>query len=101
MAAKYDGDSWLELQRMREEKMRYEVLLMLYEAAGGKVDCDINCWSFAVDLGVWHTEIFRVVEFLDRKGYVRYRGAGPVVCLTAKGADCITRSDDRRRSIRD
>lgn len=101
MAAKYEGDSWLDLQRRREERMRYEILSMLYRAAGGDVEREINCWTFATDLGVWHAEVFRVLEYLDRRGYLAYRGAGPVVCLTPKGRDFIQGGSGDRHSIRD
>lgn len=101
MAAKFDGDSWLDLQRKREERMRYEVLAMLYRAADGHVGREINCWNFATQLGVWHAEVFRVLEFLDRKGLVQYRGAGPVVCLTEEGKQYIDSGRGDRKSVRD
>lgn len=101
MAAKQDGDSWLDLQHRREERMRYEILSMLYRAARGEVDREINCWSFATQLGVWHAEVFRVLEHLDRRGLLEYRGAGPVVCLTESGRDYIEGGSGDRSSIRD
>lgn len=81
--------------------MRYEVLDMLYRAAGGKVDAQRNAWGFAIDLGIWHAELFRVVEWLTSKGLVRYCGAGPLVCLTVRGAAYLERAGTQRRAIRD
>lgn len=81
--------------------MRYEILSMLYRAAGGEVGREINCWSFATELGVWHAEVFRVLEYLDRRGYLKYRGAGPVVCLTPEGRDFMVSGSGARPSIRD
>lgn len=101
MAAAPNDDSWVELQRKREERMRYEVLDMLYRATGGKVDAQRNAWGFAMDLGIWHAELFRIVEWLSSKQLIRYCGAGPLVCLTQKGASFMERAGQRRRSIRD
>jgi len=101
MAAAPSDETWLDLQRRREERMRYEVLYMLYRASEGRVEKQQNAWYFALELGVWHTELFRVVEWLDRKGLLRYCGAGPVVCLTPAGVDLIERRAGQRRSIRD
>lgn len=100
MAAAESNDSWMELQRMREERMRFEVLNVLYRAVEGEVDVQRNVRPFAVDLGVWHAELFRIVEWLERQGLIRYCGAGPVVCLTDKGVGFISRGGERR-SIRD
>ena len=80
--------------------MRFEVLEMLYRATDGSTDAERNAWGFATDLGVWHAELFRVVEWLARYGLIRYCGAGPIVCLTARGARFMERSGERRRSIR-
>lgn len=81
--------------------MRYEILSMLYRATGGDVDREINCWNFATELGVWHAEVFRVLEYLDRHSYIEYRGAGPVVCLTPAGREFIEGGSRDRRSVRD
>jgi hypothetical protein len=81
----------------REERMRYEVLLMLHRAARGSGENAVNAWGFAQDLGVWHAELFRVVEFLERKGLVEYLGAGPVIRITAAGIDFVEAAPDRRR----
>jgi hypothetical protein len=86
-------------RREREERMRYEVLLMLYHAARASPENAVNAWGFAQDLGVWHAELFRVVEFLERRGLVEYLGAGPVVRITAAGIEYVE-SEPRRRTVR-
>ena len=96
-----NGPGWEALQRRREERMRYEVLLMLYRATEGAMDRPFNVVRFTQDLGVWHAELFRVVEWLDRKGFVRYLGAGPTVSLTPRGIAYIEREAAGRRSLRD
>lgn len=80
--------------------MRYEVLLMLYRAAQSNPSNPIQAWSWAQDLGVWHEELFRVVEFLDRAGLIEYLGAGPLVRITQLGTEFIE-AERGRRSIRD
>lgn len=81
--------------------MRYEVLVALYEVCGRVPGCAVHFSRFAEELGAWREELFRAVEWLDRKGYVRYHGAGPVVSLTEKGVDYIQRDARQRRTIRD
>lgn len=81
--------------------MRFEVLTMLYRASEGRVDAERNAWGFATDLGIWHAELFRIVEWLASQGLIRYCGAGPIVCLTERGIDFLERPGERRRSIRE
>lgn len=80
--------------------MRYQVLRMLYEATNGDPGVKCNIARFDLDLGTWRAELFRIVEWLDRTGFVRYCGAGPTVCITNKGATFM-QEQDRRHSIRD
>ena len=101
MAAAKGHDGWLERQRWREERRRYEVLRSLYEACGGARDCIVRVAGFAEGLGVWREELFRSVEFLDRRGYVNYPGAGPAVSITRKGIDYLTSRAGKRRSVRE
>jgi hypothetical protein len=96
-----DRDSWLELQRKREERMRYEVLNLISTSVGGQPEVEKNVSSFIHQLGTWHAELFRVVEWLDRQGFIRYCGAGPTVCLTPRGVAFLDSAAGRRRSIRD
>lgn len=81
--------------------MRFEVLTLLYQASEGKEDAERNAWAFAVDLGIWHAELFRIVEWLASHGLMRYCGAGPIVCLTRRGVDFLERPGERRQSIRE
>ena len=80
--------------------MRYEVLAAVYAGCGGEVGCTLPVSTFTEELGIWREELFRVLEFLDRKGYLAYHGAGPLVSITRKGADYIERSAGKRRSVR-
>ena len=88
-------------RQRREERMRYEVLDMLYRASARDPERRINCRGFAEDIGVWQAEVFRVVDFLDRIGFIQYCGAGPVVCITERGIDYLERGAGRRKRISD
>lgn len=101
MAAAESGDSWVQRTREREERMRFEVLAMVYRAAQGNADAVIRVSGFLQELGVWYEELFRVVEFLDRCGYLSYQGAGPLVRITPRGIRLIEGEAGARRSIRD
>ena len=81
--------------------MRYEVLATLYQACEGKAGCALTVSRFSQELGIWREELFRVLEFLDRKGYIIYHGAGPLVSITRRGIDYIEQEAVRRRSIRE
>src|SRR5687767_4533860 len=100
MAVSGNDDSWLHRQRWREERMRYEVLAAIYQGCEGKAGCTLVVSAFAQELGIWREELFRVLEFLDRKGFIVYHGAGPLVSMTRNGIDYIERMGGRRKSIR-
>jgi hypothetical protein len=100
MAAPGDNDAWLHRQRWREERMRYEVLAAVCRECEGKVGCTLTVSAFTQELGIWREELFRVLEFLDRKGYIVYHGAGPLVSITRNGVDYIARLGGRWKSIR-
>lgn len=101
MAAGERESSWLDLQRQRDERLRFEVLRMLYDATGGDPECEKNAWGFALELGIWHAELFRVIDWLSHHGYVRYCGPGPTVCITPDGIVYLRTERHRRRSIRE
>ena len=81
--------------------MRFEVLSLIHSSVEGVPDLETNVSSFVHHLGTWHAELFRVVEWLDRHGFIRYCGAGPTVCLTRRGIDFLDSAAGRRKSIRE
>ncbi len=81
--------------------MRFEVLELIFASVDGRAEVELNVAGFVHHLGTWHTELFRVVEWLDRRGFIRYCGAGPTVCLTQVGIDFVGSDARRRRSIRE
>jgi hypothetical protein len=95
-----DGDAGIPERKQREERMRYEVLQMLNRATEGAPDRVVNAWSFSTDLGVWHAEVFRVVEWLERHRLVCYHGAGPAISITAEGVEYLKNGRYRRRTLR-
>ena len=95
-----ETDSWLHRQRWREERMRYAVLAAVHRETEGKAGVALLVSNFTEELGIWREELFRVLEFLDRKGYIVYHGAGPLVSITRDGIDYIERTGGRRKSIR-
>ena len=101
MAAAEEERSWVDLQRMREERMRFEVLSLIHRLAHGELHVEVHAGLFANDLGLWSTEVFRVVDFLAQRGYVEYLRAGPVLRLTEAGALLIDASDEGRRLVRE
>jgi hypothetical protein len=102
-AAERREEWWLDLQRRREERMRFEVLSMLAEAANHCVDFPVDIGGFVRRLGVWEDELERVLEYLHTRGYIAYENIGHDVraCLTVKGVDYIERDARRRRTIRE
>lgn len=97
------ADDWREKEKQREERMRYQVLHMLYESANRCADFEISVGGFVSRLGVWRDQLFRTLAYLDAEGYIRYSetAEGASVCLTVKGVDYIEVEAGRRRSIRD
>src|SRR5687768_472791 len=72
-------------RQRREERLRYEVLAMLWHAAKGDPEQPVDCRPLAGQIGVWTEEVYRAIDFLDRRGFVRYCAAGPIVCVTEAG----------------
>ena len=81
--------------------MRYEILARLDAASVSVPGTVLHLQNFPDGLGVWRQELFRVLDYLDRRGYITYHGAGPEVSITSKGIDYIQRPARRRRSLRD
>jgi hypothetical protein len=91
-----------ELARQRrEERMRYEVLDMVCRAARRDPEEEVSCAPFSETIGVWREELFRVLEFLDHAGLVRYCGPGPRVCITPRGIDYLYGKGKASKSVPD
>lgn len=82
------------------ENTRFLVLELTKRECGGEPGRCVTAWSFAEQLGIWQTELFRIIDFLDRAGYLDYCGGGPQVALTQKGLDYLVHDRGRRETIR-
>lgn len=105
VAAERSDDRGPDRRRVREERMRYEVLAMVHRSANRCADFEVDIGGFVQRLGVWQEELIRTLEYLDAQGYVRFSrltaGPGLNVCLTVKGVNDIERDSQRRQSIRE
>ena len=84
-----------------EERLRFEVLRGVYEVAEGDASMEVNASRFADVLSIPLEQVFAIVEFLSREGYLAYRGAGPRVSVTARGIDYVADDSGRRGTLRD
>ena len=102
-AADNRDDHWLELQQRRVERMRFEVLYMLYDAASHCVDLPVDVGGFVKSLGVWEDQLSTVLQYLHEQEYINYERVSDSVnvCLTIKGVDYIEKDRGRRSTIRD
>ena len=81
--------------------MRYEVLGMVCRAARRDPNEGVSCAPLSESVGVWREEIFRVLEYLDHTGLLRYCGPGPEVCITPRGIDFLYGEGRRHKSVPD
>lgn len=102
-AADNPEDRCLDLQQRRVERMRFEVLYMLYEAANRCVDLPVDVGGFVKSLGVWDDQLTTVLQYLHERQYIIYERVPDSVnvCLTVKGVDYIEKDRGRRRTIRE
>lgn len=85
----------------RWERQRYLVLDWVYANTGPSCDRRVNASVAAEETRLGPEEVFRSIEYLADRGYVRYVGPGPQVCITREGLEYLQRRAWRRRSIRD
>lgn len=83
------------------ERARYEFLLRLYHRTGADYRRVLHALDVGFDLGLPPVETFAIVEFLARKEYIDYLGAGPRIRITPMGVDFIHIGAGYRRTIRD
>ena len=96
-----DRETTESLRKRREERMRYEVLGMVCRAARRDPTASVNCAPFHDSIGVWREEVFRVLDFLDHAGLVRYGGPGPKVSITPRGIDYLYGQGKWRKGVPD
>lgn len=84
-----------------EERLRFAVLRGVYELAGGDASVEVNASRFAPDFSIPLEQVFAIVEYLSREGYLAYQGAGPRVSLTPRGIEYLEDDSGRRGTLRD
>lgn len=89
MAAAESEESWLDLQRQRERRMRYELLALLVRLSEEKAGHWFDAADLGEELGAWQGEVYRVLDWLDKKGFVSGWGVGRYVSATLNGVERI------------
>lgn len=86
-------------EREGRERVRYQVLEWLHRQVGRDCTEVVSAFGVCDDLDVPREEIFAAAEYLARRQYIDYIGAGPRICITDMGLRYLE-SGERRRSIR-
>lgn len=83
-----------------EERLRYDVLRFIYEHAGASCQQEVTGAQIGAALHLAYEDLYRVIHYLETRGYLDYRGAGPKVCLTETGFSYLSEIAGRRRTVR-
>lgn len=70
------------------------VLCGIFDLAGANRTAIVNAGAAADEFGLPRGEVFRIVEYLSSSALLEYRGAGPRVCLTERGARYVQKIRD-------
>lgn len=84
----------------RREKLRYQVLQWVYDHAGAACTVPVTGSQIGSALHLPYEELYRVIHYLEDRGYLVYLGAGPTVCITDKGIRYLEEEAGNRRTIR-
>jgi predicted transcriptional regulator len=84
----------------RREQLRYSVLELVFQRTGSNCELSVTGSEIGAALELPYEELYRVVHYLENRGFLNYRGAGPRVCITTKGIRYLEELSGRRRSIR-
>lgn len=88
-----------DTEREARERLRYQVLEWLHQQVGRNFTEVVSAFGLWERLDVPQEEIFAAAEYLARRQYIDYIGAGPRICITEVGFQYLENAD-RRRSIR-
>jgi DNA-binding IclR family transcriptional regulator len=95
------SDALRDQAREQEERQRFRVLERAYALTDGDCGRVLLGRELADRLGLSLESIFRHLEYLASRRYLRYIGAGPRVCLDPRGVKYVEAEAGRRRSIRE
>ncbi|HET7322446.1 MAG TPA: hypothetical protein VFI96_08140 [Longimicrobiaceae bacterium] len=87
--------------RQLHEHHRYLVLRLVQEGSRSDPRAIVTGSELVRTTELPPEEVFRILEFLARRGYIHYLGAGPRVRIARVGADYLQRGRGRRESVRD
>lgn len=73
----------------------------MYERTGAWADVPITGAEFEPVLNLPREQLYRLIEYLEGRGYLRYLSAGPRVSISKQGIGYIALMAGRRRSIRE
>jgi hypothetical protein len=98
----------IDSSRVREERMRYDVLRAIYRAANRFPCVRVDSRDFWAGMGGWPNGVERLISHLAQRGFIttgeELLGAGQdqgiVACITQRGVDYIQRDARRRRTVR-
>lgn len=88
-----------DTEREGRERLRYRVLEWLHQQVGRNCTEVVSAFGASEHLDVPREEIFAAAEYLARRHYINYIGAGPRICITEVGLQYLENAE-RRRSIR-
>ena len=84
-----------------EERLRYEVLSTIYELAGAVCQRAVTGTQIGAALDLRYEDLFRAIQYLEQRGFVKHLDSGPRVCITPKGLRYVEELAGRRRSLRE
>lgn len=90
----------LNPQQVAEERLRYEILGLVFRRTGENCEVILTAAEIGAELNIRFEDLFRVIDYLNTRGYLTEAGAGPRVCITPDGIAYMTELAGRRRSIR-
>lgn len=79
------------------EELRMLALLRVRELSGADPAVEVRGTALAGDLEIPLETAFAIVEYLSRKGYLDYHGAGPRVSITPLGVESLQAVEPRGR----
>lgn len=94
-------ESRAERPEWRRQRARFRLLRWVYDRTGGTPDVPVSGPEIEPALGVPREQLYRLIQYLEDRGYLRYLGAGPRVSISQQGIDYISLLAGRRESIRE
>jgi hypothetical protein len=91
----------LDQMRWYEERLRYQVLRFIFDRAGPRCDVVVAPPQIGLALTLRSEEIIRVLDWLDRHGYLHCFGSRPDICLSPKAITFFEEKPERGKSLKE